>query len=137
MSLLNDALRNAEQRQKGSGSAAPGVYTGAGVQSRERSRWPLMLVVLLMIASLGAAGAWYGLNRGNQQSVAAQAGERQAEATGQVQRVPVQPKVMPEVIKESPPASESVTAGPEPATEPGPHAGAEKTGAKKEVVPLP
>ena len=108
MSLLNDALRNAEQRQKGSGPAAPGVYTGAAVHSGQRSRWPLMLVILLVVASLAAAGAWYGLNQGSQEPVTALAGDQQAEATGQVQRVSVEPEAAPHVTEEAPPVSEPV-----------------------------
>jgi MSHA biogenesis protein MshN len=119
MSLLNDALRNAEQRQKGSGPAAPGVYTGTAVLSGQSSRWPLILAIVLLVTSLAGAGAWFGLHRADQGSVAAIAPAEPGptEATGRVLRDSVQPEAVPEVATEDPPAREPVIADPEPAPE--------------------
>lgn len=112
MSLLNDALRNAEQRQKGSGPAAPGVYTGTTVRSSQRSRWPLLLALFVLGLVLAGAGAWYWQGRGSPVPVVTQ-----KEVAGKVQRDSAEP----EVVAVQPPASEPVSepvAAPQPPSEP-------------------
>lgn len=126
MSLLNDALRNAEQRQKGSGPAAPGVYTGAAAQSGQRSRWPLVVVILLLVALLLALGAWRWQAGSGKASLSALDDAGPGEVAGQVQRVSVPPETAaepvpeadPEEVTQEPPAREPVIA-PEPAPEQG------------------
>lgn len=99
MSLLNDALRQAEQRQnKPQVSAA---YTGQTAEAKSGSRAVPVLIVLLVLALLAAGVAWWLLAKNS--------AEPTLEATETVaQSEPVQPQP----IK---PAEPEPVAAPEPA----------------------
>ncbi|MFN2360265.1 MAG: hypothetical protein ABR522_04190 [Marinobacter sp.] len=56
MSLLNDALRAAEQRQ--SQPAAPGAYVGEQAQPRNSRPWLISLLVVLVLLIAATGGYW-------------------------------------------------------------------------------
>jgi MSHA biogenesis protein MshN len=59
MSLLNNALREAEQRQ--SRPDVAGAYTGAVQENRDRPPRLIFLVVLVILVSAGAGVYWFGM----------------------------------------------------------------------------
>lgn len=56
MSLLNDALRAAEQRQNR--PAAPGAYVGGRQPARNGRPWLLSVLVVLVLLTAGVGGYW-------------------------------------------------------------------------------
>lgn len=56
MSLLNNALREAEERQRR--PQVTGAYTGAVEQGRSGPRWPVVVIVLLALGLLAAGIYW-------------------------------------------------------------------------------
>lgn len=105
MSLLNDALRNAEQRQKGSGPSAPGVYTGGVVPSGRHPRWPLLSGLFVLLIVLLGVGVWYWQGRADPVPLTTAKESESDEAAGQVQRDPAEPE--PETVP--PPENEPET----------------------------
>lgn len=88
MSLLNDALRAAEQRQTRPEVAS--AYTGQS-QARGRSRSGLWAVVLLLAASLIGASTFWFMNRSGSEEIPAAVSDSPA----------------PETVKEQPPVEEA------------------------------
>ncbi len=61
MSLLNDALRDAEQRQ--TRPQVTGTYTGQpAVQPADTSKTPLIIGLLAILVLIGGAGTWWLLS---------------------------------------------------------------------------
>nr|BBJ02772.1 hypothetical protein YBY_06200 [Marinobacter nauticus] len=61
MSLLNDALRAAEERQNQPGVA--GTYTGQPVARDAAASWvPIAILLMVALALIGGAGAWWLLS---------------------------------------------------------------------------
>lgn len=113
MSLLNDALRAAEQRQNRPEVAT--AYTGQ-VRGKQPGRKVLWLVVLLLVAVLAAVSAIWFLNQDNP---AATAGEETVGVSGLGSKEP-QPEAAVTVpdSNSAPPATEPSPAGAEPSAEP-------------------
>ncbi|NWO04392.1 MAG: MSHA biogenesis protein MshN [Alteromonadaceae bacterium] len=66
MSLLNDALKAAEQRQNR--PQISGAYTGQALAEPARRGWLPWLLVFLLLALIGAGAAWWWLQGNTEQS---------------------------------------------------------------------
>ncbi|GHD49008.1 MSHA biogenesis protein MshN [Marinobacter persicus] len=131
MSLLNDALKAAEQRQNRPQISR--AYTGqASVppQSRAWLPWVLLLLVLMMV---GAGAAWWWLQGASNTTDRAEpvAQESSPQRSGPEPKPDTLPEVEPVVRQPEPvhepvqPIAELVEAEPEPTTEPEPEPEAE------------
>lgn len=131
MSLLNDALRNAERRQKGSAPGATGVYTGGSPAASRSARWPVVLLVLAVVILLAGYGVSHWIVSPASGPEDDRAGDAQdtsetAMASGSIQRpaeAPASPEPEPEPqrvqetepLAQAGPAPGSVSETPEPA----------------------
>ena len=106
MSLLNNALREAEERQRRPG--VTGAYTGAVQQSRGGQRWIIVLVFLIAVGLVGAGIYWFAVAAPSSVAV-----ERNAvpdiDAQGQIER----PAVASENVAEPQPIVEAQQPAPE------------------------
>ena len=83
MSLLNNALREAEERQRRPGVAA--AYTGAVQQGRGGQRWLVVLVFLIALGLTGAGVYWFAVANTSSPE-ATDRGVSEAPAQGLVER---------------------------------------------------
>ncbi|MGP9833820.1 tetratricopeptide repeat protein [Marinobacter sp. NSM] len=103
MSLLNDALRAAEERQNHTRLA--GAYTGQPMaQDTGRSRAPVVLLLILVLALISGAGAWWLLSSDSEEQVVV-AEIASVEPMPEIQEItetPAQPQVIVEPLPAEP-----------------------------------
>lgn len=116
MSLLNDALRAAEQRQNR--PAAPGAY--AGGQPQPRNSRPLLLMVFVILALLIAVvgGYWVFANSPSPQPMVMESEPSPDQAVQRDIAVVVDEKPEDEPVQEPTPAPQPEVAEPEPVPQP-------------------
>jgi len=114
MSLLNNALREAEERQRR--PDVTGAYTGAVQEGRSGQRWPVVLIFLLALGLVGAGIFWFFTMNATSAPSSSGAGEEvvapDSAGGGQVERA-VTVKEVAAVPEPSEPVQRAV---PEPAT---------------------
>jgi len=115
MSLLNNALREAEERQRR--PEVTGAYTGAVQQGSGRQPWLVILVLLLITGLVGAAVYWFTMRtpspEGLQTPAVADGGDGQVERRSDPASQP-EPEVEPETEQTLPEAEAAAPQVPEP-----------------------
>ncbi|MCL7945992.1 hypothetical protein [Marinobacter sp. ATCH36] len=118
MSLLNDALRAAEQRQ--SRPAAPGAYAGGQHQPRNGRPMLLMVVVVLALIIAVLGGYWVFANNTSPQPMTVESEPTPDRAVQRDVAVVVDEKPENEPVQELTPAPQPEVAEPEPIKKPAP-----------------
>jgi|25_taG_2_1085351.scaffolds.fasta_scaffold06679_2 MSHA biogenesis protein MshN len=111
MSLLNDALRAAEQRQNR--PEAPGAYTGQAATDGRRGPWLWVIVLLLMAGLVATSVYWFQIRNSDSGAPAVAASPSVVDPVPDTEQV-AQPNEVPASVPE--PSAEPASA-PEPAPE--------------------